>query len=30
VSALWLAGYTAVFLAIAARGYYAEERRKFG
>ena len=30
VSALWLAGYGAVFLAIAARGYYAEERRTFG
>lgn len=30
VSALWLAGYAAVFLAIAARGYHAEERRKFG
>jgi ABC-2 type transport system permease protein len=30
VSALWLAGYGVVFLAIAARGYYAEERRKFG
>jgi ABC-2 type transport system permease protein len=30
VSALWLAGYAALFLAIAARGYYAEEQRKFG
>jgi ABC-2 type transport system permease protein len=30
VSALWLTGYAAVFLAIAARGYYVEEERKFG
>jgi ABC-2 type transport system permease protein len=29
-SGLWLAGYAAVFLTIAARGYYAEEQRKFG
>jgi ABC-2 type transport system permease protein len=29
VSALWLGGYAAVFLAIAARSYFAEERRKF-
>jgi ABC-2 type transport system permease protein len=29
VSIVWLAGYAAVFLAIAARGFYAEEQRKF-
>ncbi len=29
-SLLWLAAYTTVFLALAARGYYAEEQRKFG
>jgi len=30
VSVAWLAGYAAVFLFIAGRGYYAEEQRKFG
>jgi ABC-2 type transport system permease protein len=29
-SLVWLAAYTVVFLALAARGYYAEEQRKFG
>jgi len=29
-SLAWLAGYTALFLTLAARGYYAEEQRKFG
>jgi ABC-2 type transport system permease protein len=30
VSLAWLAGYTAVFLAIALRAYQREESRKFG
>ncbi|HEU5315858.1 MAG TPA: ABC transporter permease, partial [Chloroflexota bacterium] len=29
VSVVWLAGYAAVFLAVALRGFYAEEQRKF-
>ena len=30
VSLAWLAGYTALFLAIAFRAYRREESRKFG
>lgn len=28
-SVLWLAGYSVILIALAARGYYAEEQRKF-